>query len=286
VITNRLLGTLGLAVALGGAAAATTATDAAADVRIHFGGTAHVRIGGFRYRPFRPFRPYRPYQPVIIGGHVWVGGYYYERPFAQPPPPPPPSCGECDSGYYAPIAPAPVTYATAPIVVEDPLPRFGIGAFLGGVSVGGEHEGKDVGLVAQLRLFGPLLIEAEIAKNTLADGERVDRRYLVGADLELGAHRKLAPYLAAGVGTTQVEVAGGWQDDQAIAEVGGGLRWRLSDRLTLFGDIRFGSSQSANDTSDPPTSEPTPAGATARSVIPSSDGEDYSRVRLGGMVTF
>ncbi len=288
MITNRLLGTLGLAIALGGAMAMTTATEASADVRVRIGGSAraHVRIGGPRVhvRPFRPFRPYRTYRhrPIVIGGSIWIGGgYYYERPFAQPPPPPV-DC-QCDNGYYAPIAPAPYVGSQVVVVAENPLPRFGLGAFLGGVSVGGEHEGEDLGLVGQLRLSGPLLLEAEIAKNTLAGGDRVDRRILLGANLELGARRRLAPYVTAGIGSTQVEVEGGWEDNQAIAEIGAGLRWRMTDRITLFGDMRLGSRESLND-----SAEPAPAGATplARSVIPDDEGESYSRLRLGGMVTF
>ena len=289
MITNRLLGTLGLAVALAGTTAAATASDASADVRVRIGGSAHVRIGGPRVhvRPYRPWRPWRPYRPVVVGGSVWVGGYYYDRPFAQPPPPPPPPAAcDCAPSYY-PLTPAPTTVYAAAAVEEPPLPRFGIGAFLGGVSVDGEHEGEDVGLVGQFRLGqSALLLEGEIAKNTLEDGSRVDRRMMIGLDLELGKHRRLAPYLAAGLGTTQVEVEGGWEDNQAVAELGVGLRYRLSDRITLFGDLRWGSRESI-DGEDGDAPAPLPAdGTTARTVMPDDDGESYSRMRLGGLVTF
>jgi hypothetical protein len=285
VTTNRLLGALGLAVALHGAISIATAEEAAADVRVRIGGSARVHVGGPRVyaRPY--YRPhYRPYyRPrVHVGGQVWVGGgYYYERPYAQPPPPPAPDC-DCGPAYYPPLAPAPVTVVAAP-VVEERLPRFGIGAFLGGVSVDGEHEGEDVGLVGQLRLGnGGLLIEGEIAKNTLDDGGRVDRRYLIGLTYELGARRRFAPYITAGIGTTQVEVENGWEDQQAIAEIGAGLRWRLSNHLSVFGDIRFGSRESMNDESDAPAAS---GGTLSRPVIPDED-EHYSRLRLGGMLTF
>jgi hypothetical protein len=88
----------------------------------------------------------------------------------RPPPPPSPAC-DCGTGYYPPIAPAPTAYAVAQPVAapEAPLPRFGIGAYLGGVAVQGANEGQDVGLVGQIRLGRSLLVDGEIAKNTLAD---------------------------------------------------------------------------------------------------------------------
>jgi hypothetical protein len=271
--------------------------EAQAQVRIHVGGRAHVRIGGHRvrgarYRYVRPWRRHYVQRPVIhVGGHIWLGGgYYYERPFAQPPPPPaPPAPAACNCGpeYYGPIAPAPAPVA-ASVIITDPeprLPRWGFGAFMGGVSVDGEHEGEDLGLVGQLRLTKGLLVEGEIAENTLEDGGRVDRRFMIGLNYELGAHRKLAPYITAGIGTSQVEVEdGAWEDNQALAEIGGGLRWRLSDRLALFGDIRFGSRSLIDNEDEPRPIEP-PSDATGRSLIPNSE-EDYSRVRLGGMITF
>jgi opacity protein-like surface antigen len=268
---------------------ALTADEAAADVRVRIGGSAHVRINGGhvrapRVRVIRPYWRHRyVHRPSIhVGGHIWVGGgYYYERPFAQPPPPPA-SCN-CEPQYYGPIAPAP---APAPYVVaaaEEPvLPRWGLGVFMGGVSVDGEHEGEDLGFVGQFRLTRGLLIEGEIAKNTLEDGGRVDRRMMVGLNYELGAERRWAPYVTAGIGNTQVEVAGDWQDSQAVAEIGAGLRWRLSPRLALFGDARLGSRESleSNDRTPPPLSD-----ATARALVPDQE-ESYSRVRLGAMVTF
>ena len=239
------------------AMSALTANEASADVRVRIGGSAHVRIGG---------------------------GGYYDRPFAQPPPPPPIESCNCDPQYYGPIAPAPATYLTAPVVAEPILPRWGIGVFMGGVSVEGEQEGEDLGFVGQFRLTRGLVLEGEIAKNTLADGGRVDRRMMAGLNYELGAERRWAPYLAAGVGTSQVEVEGGWQDNQAVAEIGAGLRWRLSPRIALFGDMRLGSRETLEQSADDrPTAPPTDA--STRALVP-DDEESYSRVRFGALLTF
>lgn len=268
---------------------AVTAQDASADVRIRVraGGSAHVRIGGGHVRAPR-VRVIRPWwchhyvhRPVIhVGGHIWVGGYYQDRSFAQPPPPPP-AC-DCGPQYYGPIAPAP---APAPYVVaaaaEPELPRWGLGVFLGGVSVDGMHEGEDLGFVGQFRLTRGLLVEGEIAKNTLEDGGRVDRRLMAGLTYELGAERRWAPYVTGGLGTTQVEVTGGWQDSQAVAEIGAGLRWRLSPRIALFGDARLGSRESVDRDDDLAL----PTDASARALVPDED-ESYTRVRLGAMITF
>ncbi|HUQ04850.1 MAG TPA: outer membrane beta-barrel protein [Kofleriaceae bacterium] len=282
------LSSLAAAATLFTAGSALTANEASADVRVRIGGSAHVRIGGPRVRVVRPYYRYRPvHRPTVyVGGHIWLGGgYYYDRPFAQPPPPPPPADCNCDGQYYGPIAPAPATYVSAPVVIEQPLPRWGIGAFMGGVSVDGEHEGEDVGLIGQFRLTRGLLLEGEIAKNTLEDGGRVDRRMMAGLKYELGAERRWAPYLAAGIGTTQVEVEGGWQDSQAVAEVGAGLRWRLSPSISLFGDMRFGSRESIEETPTRGDGAPPTDDTSLRSLVPESE-ESFSRVRLGGMVTF
>lgn len=278
---NRISKTSWLAVVSTAAALIATTSVASAGVHVHLGGGARVHWGA-RF-PIRPYRPYRAYRPIVVGG-VWFGGYESST-FAEPPPPPPPPCA-CGPGYYQPVAPPPAVYAPVPVVVEPPLPRFGVGAFVGGVSVDGDHEGEDVGLVGQVRVTGPLLIEAEIAKNTLANGSRVDRRYLVGANLEFGAHRRLAPYVTAGVGATQIEVGDAWEDRQAVAEVGAGLRWRFSGAVTLFGDIRLGSRESMTSTEDVPVTPPMPTEPAARLSIPDDDGENYSRVRLGGLITF
>lgn len=279
-----------IALLIAGVAVTAGAQAASADVRVHIGGGARVHIGGGPVRAHwvRPWRYVRHPRPVIrIGGSIWLGGGYYSQPFAQPPPPPPPPAESCNceapNAYY-PIAPAPVTYAAAPVeVVERPLSRWGLGAYLGGVSVDGEHEGKDVGLVGQLRLTRGLIAEAEIAKNELADGVRTDRRFMAGLQYELSPRNRLSPYLAGAIGVTQVEIGDNeWQDNQSVAEVGGGLRLRLGDRLQIFGDLRFGQRTMIDNGKDMPL--PTD-GTTARAAMP-SDEERISRVRLGGMLLF
>lgn len=267
-----------IALLLAGSALIAGAQAASADVHIRVGGG--IRFGG---GPIRAHWVHRHTPGVHIGGSIWIGGSYYQ-PFAQPPPPPPPpmSCNCEQPQTYYPIAPAPVGYATvvAPAPAPEPLPRFGIGVFMGGVSVDGEHEGKDAGLVGQFRLTRGLILEGEVAKNELADGARVDRRIMAGLQLELRPQRRMTPYLAAAVGTTQVEVGDTWQDHQGLAEIGAGLRYRLSERFALFGDIRVGQRQLADQE---PTA--TPIDTNMARAIPAAD-ENYSRVRLGGMLTF
>lgn len=270
-----------LAFGLSGVTLAATSSRASADVRIRIGGGGHIRFGHWH-------RPTYHYQgpSVRIGGAIWLGGSYYSgdgQGFAQPPPPPPPAC-DCGTGYYPPIAPAPTAYAVAPLMAPPPpLPRFGIGAYLGGVAVQGVNEGQDVGLVGQFRLGRSLLVDGEIAKNTLASGDRVDRRLMAGLTYELAANRRLSPYISGGLGVTQVDVGGGsYQDSQSLAELGGGVRWRMTDRLSLFGDLRFGARQSIDSNA---ASDPKPMDTGLAKVMPQSD-EKYSRMRLGAMLTF
>jgi len=270
-----------IALLLAGSALIAGAQAASADVRISIGGG--IRFGGAPVRAHWVQRHvHRP--AVHIGGSIWIGGGGYYQPFAQPPPPPPPpmACNCEQPQTYYPIAPAPVGYATvaAPASAAEPLSRFGIGVFMGGVSVDGEHEGKDAGLVGQFRLTRGLILEGEVAKNELADGARVDRRIMAGLQLELRPQRRMTPYLAAAVGTTQVEIGDSWQDNQGLAEVGAGLRYRLSERFALFGDIRVGQRQLADQ-----AATPVPVDSNMARVMPAAD-ENYSRVRLGGMLTF
>jgi hypothetical protein len=265
-----------IALLIAGTALVTTAQAASADIRVHFGGGARIHFGGGAVRAHWVGR----HSSVHVGGSIWLGGGYYQ-PFAQPPPPPPVACNCGEQIYYPPIAPAPIEYVgVAPVAVaEAPMARFGIGAFLGGVEVDGTHEGRDAGLVAQYRLTRGLIIEAELAKNELADGLRVDRRFMAGLQLELSPQRRMTPYLAAALGTTQVQVGDTWEDNQALAEIGGGLRYRLSPRLSLFGDIRVGQRQLAD------SAQPVATGGVAAKALP-ADQENYTRARLGGLVTF
>jgi opacity protein-like surface antigen len=270
---------------LTGVTMAETASTASADVKIRIGGGGRIKFGNWhRHRPH-----VRYHGPTIrIGGSIWLGSGYYYRRFASPPPPPPPPACDCGQGYaqgyYPPIAPAPSTYVAAPLPpARPPLPRFGLGVFVGGVAVDDVNEGQDVGVVGQIRLGRSLLVEGEYAKNELASGDRVDRRLMAGLTYELGAHRRLSPYVTAGIGVTQVDVGdGSYEDEQSLAEIGGGLRWRMSDRISLFGDLRLGSRQSIDDGDE---LAPQPTDPSLARVMPEKE-EDYSRVRLGAMLTF
>jgi opacity protein-like surface antigen len=282
VILSRSTLSLALAaVTVTGVALVETASTASADVRIRIGGGGKIRFGHWhRHRPH-----VRYHGPTIrIGGSIWLGsGAYYRTYATPPPPPPPPSCDCAAPAYYPPIAPAPSTYVAAPAPVRDPLPRFGIGVYLGGVAVEGVNEGQDVGVVGQLRLSRSLVLEGEIAKNELADGDRVDRRMMAGLTFELSPRNRISPYVTGGIGVTQVDVGGGeFEDEQSLAEIGGGLRWRMSERITLFGDLRLGARQTIEDEDE---LRPQPTDPALGRVMPESD-EDYSRLRLGALLTF
>jgi hypothetical protein len=278
-VTNRLLlSTVMAASILGGVAA--TENDARADVSVHIGGHAHVRVGGPRVR-YRIVRRRPAPVRVHVGGTIWVGGGYYGPRFAPPPPPPSNYCDCDDGGYYGPVRPAPSTAVYTAPVARAPLPRFGIGIAAGGVDVEGQHAGSDLALFGRYRLTPGLAIEGEIGKNELADGQRVDRR--LGASLlyELGAYNKWAPYGVAGIGVSQVDVGDGdYQSDQSYAEIGVGLRLALTRKLHVAADIRAGSR-------DQMSSDPTPLDAASRSVTPVADeSEEYTRMRLSAMLYF
>ena len=278
------LALLALTLGLSGTALAGSTSTAEADVRIRIGGGGTVRLGNWHHHRPHVRRYHGP--RIRIGGAIWLGGSSYDRGFAQPPPAPaaPPPCDCASGGYYPPIAPAPHGYLAAPMPpARPPLPRFGVGAYVGGVAVEGVNEGQDVGLVGQVRLGRALLVEGEIAKNTLADGDRVDRRLMAGLTYELGPHRRLAPYVTAGIGVTQVDVGGGeFEDEQSIMELGGGLRWRMSERITLFGDLRMGARESIERSDE---IKPQPTDPALARVMPENE-EKYSRLRLGAMLTF
>lgn len=164
-------------------ALAVGAQTAAADVRISIGGGGHIRIGGGGHARAHWVRHHHR---VHVGGAIWIGGVYRQLPAQPPPPPPPPqpACN-CEPNYY-PIAPQPVAYAAV-----APAPRAAAAVALRpgrvprqGVAVDGEHEGKDAGLVAQLRVGKRFQLEAELAKNELADGAREDRRFMAGLQFE------------------------------------------------------------------------------------------------------
>lgn len=281
---STLLATALAALAIG----AGTEREARADIRVHVGGHAHVRVGGGGFRTprvhWRPRWNYaRPAYRVQVRGAIWLGGgYYYNRPYAAPPPPAYCDCGPSTVPSYYPVAPAPVTYAAA--VARPELPRFGVGLFAGGVDVGGEHYGDDFGLLARLRLSRGLLIEGDIGKSELADGARVDRRLGAGLVWELGAYNRWAPYFVGSLGVMQTEVGGGdnnWETTQSYGELGVGLRFAVTPSFHLAVDIRGGQRQQIEE-------DGTRASVgVAREVTPAKgDGEEYTRARLSAILYF
>jgi hypothetical protein len=273
-VNKSLLLTLALATA---GSTVLAEREAAADVRVHVGGHVRIRVGGPRvhYRVYRP-RP-RPVR-VHVGGSIWVGGgTYYGPRFAEPPP----SHSYCDcddGGYYGPVRPAPSVVVSQP-APRPALPRWGLGIAAGGVSVEGQDAGDDLALIGRFRLTPGLAIEGEVGKNELADGQRVDRRLGASLVYELGAYNRWAPYGVAGIGVSQVDVGGGeYESDQRFAEIGVGLRLALSRRIHVAADIRAGSrEQIGGDSGD----------ARAFSVAPPADeSEEYTRLRLSGLLYF
>ena len=257
-----------------GLAAAPSA--ASADIRIRVGGRAHVhaRTGVHIRTPRVHWRPRWHYSRparVRVGGSIWVGGgYYYNRTYAAPPPAYC-ECGPSTVPSYYPVAPQPTTDAAA-VAVRPELPRFGLGVFAGGVDVEGDHEGSDYGLFARLRLTPGLSVIGEIGKSEIEDGDRVDRRIGGGLIWELGAYNRWAPYLVGEVGVMQSEVGDDWETTQSFGELGVGLRFNLTNNLSLSFDIRGGSRHRIDDEDDRGFD------AAARELLPGDDeGEEIVR---------
>lgn len=273
--TNRNL----LAVALLTVAAGVAMEhEARADVRIHVGGHAHVRVGGGggHYRVRRP-RP--PRLRIHVGGAIYVGGGYSRVRYSEPPPPP--AVCDCDgnSNYYPVVPEASSAVYVAP-TVRPKLPRWGVGVAAGGVAVQGQDAGDDLALIGRLRLTPGLLAEAEIGKNELADGMRVDRRLGASLVYELGAYNRWAPYVVGGLGVSQVDVGdGAYETSQNFAELGVGLRVALTHKIHLAADVR-GGTRSATD-------EAQPIEAQYRMVTPEeNESEEYTRARLSAVLYF
>jgi hypothetical protein len=279
----------------------------------HFSGSAHVSAGGFRggFRGSVGVHFGRPGGGPIFRPRVWVGGrwrfnyYWWPRPYYYYPEYVPSYYG---SGTYYPVQPGVAAPGAAPVVERRPaLPTLGFGVFAGGTSVNGMKDASEVGLLGRLRLTPGLLLEAELAKDSMsgdvsicpntgaacpaiaASGDRTDRR--IGGSLiwELGPHNTFAPYLLAGGGVQQAKVTSGgffssdFTTTQDFGEIGVGLRWALSRSLHLTADIRAGRRQTidSNQTVTP----------VARTINPPSGGvngdtEDYTRARLAAVINF
>ena len=286
---------LGLAVAQSGTAEAGHG---------HFSGS--VRIGGgIRVRGGVSVRVGRPIvRPrVWVGGRWWWRGYYWPRPYYYyyyyyP------YGGEYVPSYYGggsyyPVQPgqsvaAPGNVAVAPR--REPMPTLGFGVFAGGTRINGMDNASEIGLLGRLRLTDGLLLEAEVAKDTLnsqasgtfSGGERIDRRLGGSLIFEIGARNALAPYILAGGGIQQAKVSGGdffggdFTTTQDFGEIGVGLRLALSRNIHIAADLRAGRSKtidSNNNSVALRTISPPPANAD-------NNTEDFTRGRIMAVLNF
>jgi len=231
------------------------------------GGSIYIGTRAPRYRYYRPYRPYYY--------------YYYSEPTYVP--------SYYGTGYY-PVAPAAapgVVAVSAPVALE-PLPKFGLGLFAGGVTVEDIDHSSDFGLLGRLRLGGGgLFVEGEIGKTSYENDLRVDRRLGASLIYEIGTRNRFAPYVLAGLGVQQADVAGEYTTAQNFAELGVGLRFAVTPKFHLAADIRAGSrdSMSSGDGSAPAM------GTVARTIAPPTgdapdDDEGYTRARLSAILFF
>ncbi|HTM19479.1 MAG TPA: hypothetical protein VL172_03195 [Kofleriaceae bacterium] len=242
-------------------------SDASAGVRIRVGGRVVVRTPHVVY-----VRTMRPRVRLHIGGGIYFGGSY--GGFAEPPPPPPPDC------YYDCAPPPPPVYPTytayappPPVVIGAPAepfgPRLGLGIFAGTTKLEGSETG-DVGLTGRLRLTRGLSLEGELAK---ARADNVEsRRAGLGLSWDLAPRSQLSPQL--------IGMMGRW-DDQNYAEVGAGLTYRLSDRLSISADLRAGALEQAQAARDGTIAKSTGGSGTA-----ADEPLQYTRGRIGAMLMF
>jgi hypothetical protein len=141
------------------------------------------------------------------------------------------------------------------------------------------ESGSDLGLLGQYRFSRTFAVELELAKSKQADGDRVDRRLGAALLYDLRPNRKLAPFLLAGAGYGQSEIAAGeFHAQQGYGEIGAGLRVKITDSVQLIGDLRTGRRSSRDEQvymSKTPMSGPS-----------LRKNEDYTRFRVGGLLTF
>jgi hypothetical protein len=248
---------------------------------VRFSGRVAGRVGVRFARPF-----WRP--RVWVGGSVWVGGYYYPRPYYYYyyPESVPSYYGYGYGGGYYPVQPNGAPGVVAVAAPERPMPRFGIGVAAGGSNIEGRQDSSDLSALVRFRLTPGLLIEGELGRTSFKDDVRVDRR--IGGSLiwELGARNALAPYLLGGAGVEQADVNGSFSTTQEFGELGVGLRWALSRNLHLTFDVRAGA-RKAIDSNQPDAVSP-----AVRSVAPPSgsnngdDTEKFTRGRLAAILYF
>jgi hypothetical protein len=266
--------------------------------RVHFSGgvrwSGGVNVTSGSWHFARPaWRPARYH----VHGSIYVGPTYryYPRPYYVYYPTYVPSYYESTS--YYPVQPA----VAAPGVVavaapERPLPRLGVGLFLGGSAMESQtgdstHESDDLGLLARFRLTPGLIIEGELGKMSYdvdgVENARVDRR--LGASLlyEIGARNRWAPYLLVGMGVQQAEVGGEFTTTQDYGEIGAGLRFAVTEKFHLAFELRAGSRATVSSEDMVTTS---PDGSAPRVITPpsasSDETEEYTRARLNAVLYF
>ena len=254
-------------------------TTPRARIRIRRGTPARYRVNRTRrYRNYR-YRGYRNYRYRSVPRYrLYVGGgFTYGWRYAAPPPP---CYYECSTprvrAYYQPRqrAVAPVAVVTRP----KPLPRLGIGLFAGGVNVEDREASSDIGLVGRFRLTDSFLIEGEIAKSELEDGDRIDRRMGAALIWDLAPRSRLSPQLLVGAGAVRADIddnGNSLNADQMYGEIGAGLAWRLSRSLELSADIRAGSHEVLENDA-----------AVFATTAPIQEEESYTRARIAAMLYF
>lgn len=285
-----LVGALGLATTL-----IHSGTAEAGRGRVWFGGGGGFHAGGHVSGSVHWSSPPRAaWSPRTwsVGGSIWVGGgstYYprYYRPYYYYPQYVPSYYGEAN---YYPVAPAAAPGVV--VTVSDPrpeLPKLGIGLFAGGVSVQDQDDSSDMGLLGRLRLGnGGLLIEGELGKTSYTDNLRVDRRLGGSLIWEIGARNRFAPYLLAGLGVQQADVANEYKTTQNFAELGVGIRYAVTPHFHITADVRAGSRDTMSNDTPPMTSVD---GTIKRTIAPptataANDNENYTRARLSAILYF
>jgi hypothetical protein len=272
---------------------------------VRIGGGIHVR-GGVSVRFGRPGRVFAGRPRVWVGGRWWWHGWYWPRPYYYYY-----SYPEYVPSYYGtyyPVQPGESVAAPGAVTVaprRQPMPVLGLGVFAGGTRINGMDNATELGLLGRIRLTDGLLIEAEVAKDTLkgdvsscsstgfctfiaTNGERIDRR--IGGSLiyEFGARNSLAPYILAGGGIQQAKVSGDFfggdfTTTQDFGEIGAGLRLALSRNFHLTADIRAGRRKSIDSNQD--------VVPVARTILPPTSSspnntEDYTRGRIAAVLNF
>jgi hypothetical protein len=245
-------------------------------VRVSGGFSARVPSwsGGVRVYSARPYYYYQPYYR-----------YYYPVPAYY------------GVGYSVDAGVAPgVTQVVAP---PPALPRLGLGLFAGGLvttntaSNGSsiETQGSDFGLLGRLRLTSGLLLEGDIGKTHAVtttsvngvDVKRVDRRLGASLVYEFGAHYRWSPYILGGLGAEQTDLGSTYSATRGYGEIGGGIRFAVTERFHLTADLRVGAR-------DATTSSDTPV-VLARTIYPAEptnydQPETYVRSRLSAILWF